>query len=117
VLLLCLVAACAPSPTPALTSGLEGQVLIGPMCPVVQQGTPCPDQPYQATLVMEDTRRQPVAEITTDAAGRFQVPLPPGDYVIVPQSPDGFTRAAEQSVTVLANQFTLVTITYDSGIR
>ena len=112
-----LLTACAPTPTPALTSGVEGQVLIGPMCPVVQAGTPCPDQPYQATLVIEDTRRQPVAEVTTDAVGQFQVPLPPGDYVIVPQSPDGFTRAAELPVTVMANAYTQVTLTYDSGIR
>ena len=37
---------------PPLTSGIEGQVLIGPMCPVVQAGTPCPDKPYQATIVL-----------------------------------------------------------------
>jgi hypothetical protein len=29
-------------------SGIEGQVFIGPMCPVVQIGQECPDQPYQA---------------------------------------------------------------------
>jgi hypothetical protein len=116
-LALVLLAACRPTPTPTIASGLTGQVFIGPMCPVVQAGTPCPDQPYQATLIIEDARRQPVAEVTTDAVGRFQVSLPPGDYVIVPQSPDGFIMAAEQPVTVLANAFTPVTLTYDSGIR
>ena len=115
-LLICLLlAACRPTATPA--SGIEGQVLIGPMCPVVQAGTPCPDQPYQAVLHVQDDRGQLVAEVETDAIGMFKLPLAPGDYTIVPQSPDGFTQAAEQAVTVTANSFTLVTINYDSGIR
>jgi hypothetical protein len=87
------------------------------MCPVVQAGTPCPDQPYQAVLQVEDERGQLVAEVETDAVGEFSVALTPGEYVIVPQSPDGFTQAQEQAVTVTANQFTQITINYDSGIR
>jgi hypothetical protein len=112
-----LSAACRPTATPTPSSGLEGQVLIGPMCPVVQAGTPCPDQPYQATLHIADDRGQLVAEVETDALGVFRVPLDPGGYVIQPQSPDGFTYAADQPVTVTVNTFTSVTITYDSGIR
>lgn len=109
--------ACGSIPTPAPTAGIEGHVLIGPMCPVIQADTPCPDQPYQAKLLIQDSRGRPVAEFETDALGQFRLPLPPGDYVILPQSPDGFTRAPQQPVTVAAGAFTQVTITYDSGIR
>jgi len=68
---------------PPLTSGIEGQVLIGPMCPVVQEGTPCPDEPYQATIVIWDAERtNEVVTIETKADGRFRVPLPPGDHEV-----------------------------------
>src|SRR3989304_4616550 len=75
--------------TPPLTSGIEGQVLIGPMCPVVQEGTPCPDQPYQATIVIWNAdRTKEIVTIRTKPDGRFRVPLAPGDYYIDPQPPD-----------------------------
>jgi hypothetical protein len=87
------------------------------MCPVVQAGTPCPDQPYQAVIVVLDSRGDRVAEVQSDALGQFTLPLPPGTYTLVPQSSDGFTRAAEQTVVVTAGQYTPVSIVYDSGIR
>ena len=100
-----------------MTSGIEGQVLIGPMCPVVQAGTPCPDQPYQATITVRDQNGKQVIQFQTDAQGNFRVGLKPGTYTLAPESPDGFTHAAEQIVTVTSGQFTRVSVTYDSGIR
>ena len=101
-------------------SGIEGRVLIGPMCPVVQEGTPCPDRPYQATIVVWNAdRTKKVRTFTTAATGRFRVPLPPGDYYIDPQPPDsgGPPTPIPQTVTVPANRFLQITIEYDSGIR
>jgi hypothetical protein len=114
-----LLAACASTATAVrtTTSGLEGQVLIGPMCPVVQEGVPCPDQPYQATITALDEKRNKVTQFASDAQGNFKVGLKPGTYLLVPESPDGFTRAGEQTVTVIEGQFVRVTINYDSGIR
>jgi len=105
---------------PPATSGIEGQVLIGPMCPVVQEGTPCPDQPYQATIVIWSAERtKKIVTIETKADGRFRVPLPPGDYYIDPQPADsgGPPTPIPQSVTVAADRFLPVTVQYDSGIR
>ena len=39
---------------PPLGSGVRGLVTIGPMCPVIQKGVPCPDLPFSATIVVED---------------------------------------------------------------
>jgi hypothetical protein len=106
--------------TPApLTSGIEGTVTVGPMCPVVQVGTPCPDQPYAAMLVALDAGGTEVARAQADAQGKFRLPLMPGTYTLRPLPPEGkpLPYAAEQIVTVVARQFTLVTIQYDSGIR
>ncbi|HET8671634.1 MAG TPA: hypothetical protein VFM05_13735, partial [Candidatus Saccharimonadales bacterium] len=52
VLILVLATCSIYSPTPR-GSGIEGQVMIGPMCPVVQPGQECPDQTYQATLTVK----------------------------------------------------------------
>ena len=109
--------ACSSTPTPPADTGVAGQILIGPRCPVVQEDTPCPDQPYQATLTVLDQSGQPVAQFKSDAQGKFRVSLSPGVYTLRPESSDNFTRAAEQSVVVTSGQYTLVTITYDSGIR
>ena len=95
-------------------------MLIGPMCPVVQEGTPCPDQPYQATIdVWNGGRTEKVRTFTTDEDGRFRVPLPPGEYYIDPLPPDsgGPPTPVPQTVTVPQGSFVEVAIAYDSGIR
>jgi len=111
----------AEEETPALTSGIEGQVLIGPMCPVVQQDTPCPDVPYAADVeVWNADRTELVATFETNKQdGLFRVPLPPGDYYIDPQPPDsgGPPTPIPQTVTVPADRFVQITVQYDSGIR
>jgi hypothetical protein len=108
---------CVASKTPVTANGVEGQVLIGPMCPVVQAGTPCPDQPYQATITVLDQNGGRVTEFQSDIQGRFKVGLAPGTYRLRPESPDGMVHTSEQTVTVVAGQFAQVAITYDSGIR
>ena len=112
-----LLTACASGATNTTTSGVEGQVLIGPMCPVVQEGVPCPDKPYQATVAVLDEKRNKITQFESDAQGNFKIGLKPGTYLLAPESPNGFTRADEQTVTVIEGQFVRVTITYDSGIR
>jgi len=109
--------ACSSSATNTTTSGIYGQVTLGPVCPVVQANQPCPDQPYQAAIEVLDSNRNHVASFQTDAQGNFKVGLKPGDYILVPQSPNVMPHASEQTVTVQANILTQVTIVYDSGIR
>jgi hypothetical protein len=115
-----ILAACKSEEAVPITSGIEGQVLIGPMCPVVQEGTPCPDQPYQATIVVRTAdQSEEVTTFTTDPEGRFRVGLPPGEYYIDPQPPEsgGPPTPIPQTVTVPEDAFVQVTIEYDSGIR
>jgi hypothetical protein len=109
--------ACASSAANTTTSGVEGQVLIGPMCPVVQIGNPCPDKPFQATITVLDKSRRKVINFQSDAQGNFKVGLKPGTYILAPESTNAMTRAAEQTVTVIEGQFIRVAIHYDSGIR
>jgi len=103
------------------TSGIEGQALRGPMCPVVQLGSPCPDEPVEATIISWDAERTAqVQTVTTGQDGRFRVPLPPGEYYLDPQRLEPgqmFPTPIPQTVTVPADQFVQVTVRYDTGIR
>ncbi len=115
-ILILLLATCSIKPT-SVTSGVEGKVLIGPNCPVVQQGQECPDKPYQATITINDSDNRMVAQVHTDAEGRFKIPLEPGEYILHPESPNVMPFAKEQTFTVETGKFTQLTVTYDSGIR
>lgn len=119
MLTICALTACSTTPTPDGSSGIYGQVTIGPMCPVMRAEDPCPDKPYQTTLVISTPSGKKVTNINTDADGRFRVSLSPGEYVLKPQTPQNqpLPIAQEQTFTVVANQFTELNVSYDSGIR
>ena len=104
------------SPTPRET-GIEGQVLLGPVCPIVQPGQSCPDQPYPATLTVNNPNGGMILQFQTDGQGHFRVPLSPGQYILHPESPNGIPFAADQTILVTTDQYTQVTVHYDSGIR
>ena len=114
--MLVLSACSSVQPTPT-DSGVEGQVFIGPMCPVVQEGQECPDQPYQATLTVNSLTGERIVQFQTEKNGTFRIPLAPGEYVLHPESPNVMPFAQEQPFTVEAGKFTQVIVNYDSGIR
>ena len=116
VLILVLATCSIYSPTPR-GSGIEGQVFLGPMCPIVQPGQECPDQPYQATLTVQSLSGVQIAQFQTDEGGRFNVPLVPGEYILHPESPNGLPFAGDQSFIVETARYTQITVHYDSGIR
>lgn len=111
----------APRVPPPATNpgqaGIEGQVLIGPACPVARAEVPCPDTPYQATITVLDLNHKPVTTFQSDAQGHFRVALAPGTYILQPESPGALPHAPEQTVVVINEGYTAVTIIYDSGIR
>lgn len=115
-LLILILSACSIEPTPT-DSGIEGQVLIGPMCPVVQEGQECPDQPYQATLTVKSLNGRKIAQVETDEQGHFKISLASGEYILHPESPNVMPSASEQTFFVEAGKFTQIIVNYDSGIR
>jgi len=98
-------------------SGIEGQVLTGPICPVTQPGQGCPDQPYQATLTVNSPSGGMIVQFQTDGGGHFRIPLAPGQYILHPESPNGMPFAADQAIIVGTGQYTQIVVNYDSGIR
>ena len=105
----------------SVTSGIEGQVLLGPLCPVVRDEMPCPDQGFQATVeIWTADRTEMVGKFVSDGLGHFRVSLLPGHYILVPQRPESdspYPTASPLEATVEADAWTILTIPYDKGIR
>jgi hypothetical protein len=97
-------------------TGIAGQVIIRPIRPHETTRTPNLN-PYQATVHVADPSGHLVTTFQSDAGGNFRVALPPGTYVLRPQSPGLYPRASEQTVVVPSNGFTQLRIIYDSGMR
>jgi hypothetical protein len=99
-------------------SGIRGRAVVGPMCPVEIAGTPCPDRPLQAKFEVVDASGKVVDTVSTGKDGRFQVPLPPGTYVLrAAASNSPFPTLKEMTVRVRAHRFTSIVVAFDSGIR
>jgi hypothetical protein len=100
-------------------AGIWGRVTIGPQCPVVQEGSPCPDAPYAATVqIIADG--EVVASGRSGEDGTFRIPVEPGTYTVhgVPLDENGIASAQDvQGVRVTAGAFTRVDLSFDSGIR
>jgi hypothetical protein len=102
-----------PNPT---ESGITGQVSIRPVRPHATLGVPNL-APYQAKLEVLDASGNTVTSFETDASGTFRIPLPPGKYILRPQTSGPYPRASEQTVIVVPKSFAQVRIVYDSGVR
>lgn len=106
------------STAPGGESGIEGSVLVGPMCPIEIEGQECPDRPFAATITVLDQAGQAVATIATDnTSGAFRILLAPGMYTLRPEPGPTIEYADQQVVQVQSGSFTQVVIVYDSGIR
>ena len=102
---------------PDADQGIDGLVLLGPLCPVVTDENPCPDRPYAATIVVQDDAGGTVTTVHSGDDGRFRVGVEPGRYRLVPQSPGTLPRAGPMDVDVPVGTWVQVTVGYDTGIR
>jgi hypothetical protein len=100
-------------PSPA-DSGIRGTVTAGPACPVVQEGSPCPDVPWEGTVHI--TGDGVDIDVPTGASGRFQVALDAGTYEIAPIV-SGPGSASPVTVAVPGQGYVEATLRVDTGIR
>lgn len=118
--LVILLAACGTeTPESKVDSGVRGVVVSGPQCPVETIDDPCPDLPVSGIVVSVSTPEGSVAaETRTDAEGRFDVAVVPGEYVVQPVVESGgvaFSKPVQ--VSVADGKFVEVTLIVDTGIR
>ena len=111
-----LLSACS-SPAPA-GQGIRGLVLLGPNCPVVQEGVPCPDTPYQTQLAVTNPEGNRVIKTFWSAAdGTFEVTLPVGGYALRSVAQGLPYCQSDQPLVVSAGDMTETTVLCDTGIR
>jgi hypothetical protein len=110
-----------PVDTPPPPSGIRGSVILGPTCstgaePGAHEPVPCLT-PYAAQLAVLDGESQVVTRTSSDPDGRFEVTLPPGEYILAPEGGDPYPIAQPIPVSVTAGEYAEVQINYDTGIR
>lgn len=99
-------------------TGIDGLALLVNACPgPVHLETPCPERPYQGVLIVLDTSEETIAEVQTSADGRFRVNLPPGSYTVTVPPGKPLPALPPQEVLVRADQYTLVELRLESGMR
>ena len=105
--------------TEELSSGITGQVLLGPMTPVMRSDKIVPDKPFQAKIKILDEKREFITEFETDEEGKFRIPLAPGTYIISPVAPQPNLppHPEEKTVTVEEGKFLETKVLFDTGIR
>jgi hypothetical protein len=115
-----------PSAVPSVSgsgSRVAGVATAGPVCPVERPGdSACaPRVVAGATLVVTSTAGSEVVRVRTGADGRFELSLPAGAYILVPQPVDGLMGTAPSipfSVDAAgAPSPTRLQVQYDTGIR
>ena len=117
-LLLAVLAACSDGAGDGdAASGIRGQALAGPQCPVEMAGSPCPDLPWEGTVVATETDSGERFTASTDADGRFELPLSPGTYEVTIDAASTPPTAEPQTVTVEEGTFTEIEVFVDTGIR
>lgn len=115
-----------PSAVPSVGSSasrVAGIATAGPVCPVERPGdSACaPRVVAGATLVVTSAAGSEVVRVKTGTDGRFELNLPAGAYVLVPQPVEGLMGTAPSisfSVDAAgAPSPTPLQVQYDTGIR
>lgn len=103
-----------------LNSGVNGTIMVGPVCPVMQyppvEG--CDDRPLatKVTISRVSAKTGVMVRTVSGKDGRFTQELAPGNYIInagekmLPSCP-------QTNITVEPNKYVSITISCDSGIR
>ena len=104
---------------PPGTSGIEGTVVVSPIRPgPIRKDDEGPSvAPVRNTRFVVKAGDATVKTFTTDSEGRFQVALPPGRYVVVPEGATASIGRWRFEADVVAGQATKVNWTADSGMR
>jgi len=103
-------------------SGVKGQVLLGPICPVMRDppDPKCADQPYQTTVqIIRNLSPQsaPFATQETDVNGNYQFTIPPGQYSVQAVGKNPFPACSTQEIAIEPAMVKTLNLVCDTGIR
>lgn len=101
---------------------LEGNVTIGPICPVERQGSPCPVpcELYQArkVLIYDSSGTKLIVEADIDCTGHYSIELKSGTYTVdITRDNFGRVSGVPQKIELKPGQTVALNIDIDTGIR
>lgn len=101
------------------SSGITGVTVVDGGCLVLPVEEDCPDRPLPADIVVADAEGEVAGRTASDRTGEFELALPPGTYQIRASNVEGtpLPSAEQVPVTVRQDEYTQVTIRFDSGVR
>jgi hypothetical protein len=101
-------------------SGIVGQTLLNPRCPVSAPFIDCgPPRPFETTVSVYNDKGKLVSEVTSGDDGYFVIYINPGTYTLVPKNPELpliYPFSDPQSVVVPFKDFAPVTVLYLNNI-
>lgn len=110
--------ACGGSPVAPPGTGIALLVERGPIQPVSQVGQPNTEPVAGAQVAVADAGGSVTARVTTDSAGRADVPLVPGSYrVTVLTCPGALSLPPPAPADVTSGSFASLSLECDTGIR
>jgi hypothetical protein len=100
-------------------SGISGITTVDAGCPALPADETCAEKPLQARVSVLDSSGRKAGETTSNERGEFRLHLPAGDYQLLATNVSGrpLPSALPISVTVRPDEFTTVTVKFDSGVR
>jgi uncharacterized protein YceK len=101
------------------TGVVKGDVLAGPTCPVVSEGSKgCDPVPVEGLVEFWQGGKNK-GEVSIRIDGTFSVNVPVGDYTVkvAPRSTNGFPVCKDTTVTVTAEGMHELHLDCDTGIR
>ncbi len=111
------------NPVSVSSSGINGYIHIGPTCPVEMYppNPNCADKPFANAKVNAVIKSSGALAKTvkSDAGGNFYMTLSPGTFIIKVSAESGASlpRCEDTEAVVTANNFTVLNISCDTGIR
>ena len=100
-------------------NGVEGTVLLGPLCPVERADSPCPPKPIAAEITVTTRAGQTVTSGVSGSDGTYRIALSPGNFSLTARAPGSgaFGVSKPVDVVVVLGRYTHVDLMVDSGIR
>jgi hypothetical protein len=95
---------------------VTGTVAAGPVAPLARPGVPA-TRAVRGAIVKALRGNQVMATVYTNEAGRYEIRLRPGTYLIRTQSDKYLSREASKTVTLSRGQKLTVNLVFDTGIR
>lgn len=97
-----------------------GVVTLSPTCPVEQvpPHPSCAPRGYETTVEVRNRGQLALlASTETDASGRFNIRLAPGQYDVIAVGKNPYPRCDSKTIVVGTAAITLVELSCDTGIR